>query len=402
MGRKGPPFPIAALILLGCAEPAMVTEHVSTSPVGTGQAGVVLRATVDGITGTMRFESLTGSDVRLNGIYGHQGVTVQLFNSPVRIDTLLGRKTFSADVGVRNLLPFPVGDEQAGPIPLATMGVHVFVTTGPTVTGTTGPCAPSPCTVTTQNHHGTTAFNALNQRYWHWEERLGARGSGSDSSSRQTWIFEASPQVTAFQFEVLVSAAWPAPFDRRWRLQYDGDSIPDLGAEPRWGVTNTSATRLATQGVMNITTLAGGEMEFYRLDSLAPSVNAYAEARVRFNSADSRARAVIHFQDGAKFLALGISSGTIGFLAAATGFPYLASWSVTTNTFRTYQLRKYAADSVVAYVDLQRVGSFPYASLTIPLGPILGTRFQFGSPDVGVVSNADWDYVIFEIGAAHP
>jgi hypothetical protein len=389
-------------VIVAC-DGSAITTAPHDGPISIHVSGTVLRATVDGVAGTLTFAPVhTDGPLTLSRIYGDQGRTVQLYNSPVSIVTSAGRKTFSANVGIRNLLPHSIGDEQSGASPLATMGIHVFITSGPTVTATSSPCNPS-CTIGAQNYHGTLPFHDLNQRYWFWDERVGAAGSGNDTTTaRKLWVFEGNAAVTSFQFDVLVSAAWPAPFDTRWRQHYDGDSLPDLGAEPRWGVTNTSAIRTVSQGILNLVTVPNGEMEFYRLDSLSSTTDAWAETRLRFTSESTSGRAVIHLRDGVKYVALGVASGLVGFVRSATSFPFIASWPIATSEFRTYQLRKYGADSVVIYVDQARIGAIPYASLSAPSGPQLGTRFQFGCPQTSAVSFAEWDFVIFEIGVPQP
>jgi len=125
-----------------------------------------LRGVVDVKAGTLTFGPLGGTvtsrgprDVGPAAIYGDQGVTVRLYNSSV-IDapsSTAGKETYTANVGIQNLLAFPIGDEQAG-VPLDTMGVYVFVNSGPTVTGTSSPCSPG-CAVTVGNAHGHLTFN---------------------------------------------------------------------------------------------------------------------------------------------------------------------------------------------------------------------------------------------------
>lgn len=371
-----------------------------------------IRATADMRAGTLTFEPLSltrssrhlGNTVTPARIYGDQGVTVRIYNSPVTITnpSSPGKKTFSAPVGVRNLLAHPIGDEQAGSAPLDTMGIYVFVNTAPTVTGTSSPCSPV-CTVTVQNHHGTLAFNNPSQQYWHWPERVGAVDGGSDTTlTRKTWTFEADTQVTGFQFDVLVSAAWPPPNDTAWRIDYQGDSLPDTQEEPRWRVTNAlGGTYVSTGGVLNITTNPPDEIEFFRRDSVTTAANAYAEGRIRLNSTGG-SRAAVHFNDGVKYVALGIRAGNVGFISSAQNAPFIVSWPTTTGTLRTYRLRKYAADSAVIYVDGARVGAIAYADLSADPTAASDTRFAFGCPRTGSRSDADWDYVIYEIGVTQP
>ena len=371
-----------------------------------------VRATADMRAGTLTFEPLSPQSVsrEVSGIaqatiYGDQGVTVRIYNSTVTITnpSSPGKKTFSAPVGLRNLLTHSIGDEQAGFAPLDTMGIYVFVKSGPTVTGTSSPCSPA-CTVTVQNHHGTLAFDEPNQRYWHWPERVGAVGGLIDTTlMRKNWVFEADTQVTGFRFDVLVSAAWAAPNGAPWKIDYQGDSLPHTQTEPRWRLTDPlGGTYTATGGLLSMESNPPDELEFYRRDSVTTAASAYAEARIRFNSTTGGARAAIHFNDGVKYVALGIRPGEVGFISSAQSRPFIASWATTTNTFRTYQLRKYAADSAVIYVDGARLGAIAYVALSADPTALSDTRIAFGCPRTGVRSNADWDYVIYEIGVPEP
>jgi hypothetical protein len=367
-----------------------------------------VRGIVDVNAGTLTFEELPSAKpglLRLAGIYGDQGVTVRLYNTPVTIaaSSTPGKETYTANVGLRNLLAHSIGDEQAGASPLDTMGIYVFVTSGPTVTATSFPCSPS-CTVTTQNHHGALAFTgAAPQPYWHWSERVGEFGSGADTTRfRRTWVFEADTQVVGFRFDVLVSAAWPPPNDTRWKIDYQGDSLPDTQSEPRWRLTSAGGTYSATGGILNITTNPPDGVEFYRRDSVTTGANAYAEGGIRLNSTSGGRRAAIHFNDGVKYVALGVGPGEVGFISSAQSGPFIVSWATTTNIFRIYQLRKYAADSAVIYVDGTRVGAIPYASLSADPTAATDTRIVFGCPRTGVSTNADWDYVVYELGVTQP
>jgi hypothetical protein len=405
-------LPLILLALPGCADGTRGTEPIGQPPAPPNGIVTGMRATVDATARTLTFESLPGANpsrghalgARQASIYGDQGVTVRLYNSPVTVASSAtpGKETYTADVGVRNLLAHSIGDEQAGPAPLDTMGIYVFVTSGPTVTSTSSPCSPA-CTVTVRNHHGTLAFSAPTQRYWHWGERVGAVGGGGDTTlARKTWVFEADTQVTGFRFDVLVSAAWPPPNDTRWKIDYQGDSLPDTQEEPRWRLANPGGTYTATGGVLNITTDPPSDVEFYRRDSVTTAANAYAEARIRFNSTSGGRRAAVRFNDGVKYVALGVGPGDAGFISSAQNGPFIVSWPTTTNTFRTYQLRKYAADSAVIYVDGARLGAIAYAALSADPTAGSDTRVAFGCPRTGVSSNADWDYLIYEIGVTQP
>jgi hypothetical protein len=412
-------FPLVLLLAIcGCTDGNRGTDPIAGQP---GPPSVPLaiaggmRGTVDVIARTLTFERLptaTAGLVGLAGIYGDQGVTVTLYNSPVVIaaSSTPGKETYTADVGVRNLLAFPIGDEQAG-TPVDTMGIFVFVTSGPTVTGTSSPCSPT-CSVTVQNAHGMLAFDAPNQQYWHWNDRVGAVGSARDTTLlRRTWVFEADTQVTAFRFDVLVSAAWPPPNQTRWPLGYEGDSVPDVAVEPRWtrNATGTSTFTLnsPSAGIMTITVPALGRLAFYQSDSLNTTTNAYVEARFRTNTATMVSPEIsFGIDDQVKFIAAGISSSQAGFLNGSFAF-LPGAVSVTGTAFHTYQIRKFAADSVQLWIDGVRQVSRVYSTFSAHL-PVTDHGFYFGPAGTGanptslLGNSSSWDYVIYEIGATQP
>jgi hypothetical protein len=344
-------------------------------------------------------------------IYGDQGVTVRLYNSPVTITnpSSPGKKTFSAPVGLENLLSFPIGDEQAGAAPVDTMGIFVFLTEGATVTGTSSPCVPS-CAVTALNYHGTLAFSAPGQRYWHWPERVGATGGTDTTLVRRPWTFEADTQVTSFTFDVLVAAAWPPPDDTRWQIDYQGDSVPNTTTEPRWrrngGASGTIALNSPSAGIVTLAAPAGARLVYIQDDSIGAARSAYIEARVRTNTVTLAPEVAFGMDDDARFIGVGLSGTQVGFLTGT--FTFLGTPVVaTTLTFHTYQIRKFGADSVQLRMDGARIASTPYAALSPSLTgqPHL---FFFGSSGTGFPPlstagvSSSWDYVIYEIGATQP
>jgi len=378
-----------------------------------------LRGVVDVKAGTLTFGPLGGTvtsrgprDVGPAAIYGDQGVTVRLYNSSVIVapSSTAGKETYTANVGIQNLLAFPIGDEQAG-VPLDTMGVYVFVNSGPTVTGTSSPCSPG-CAVTVGNAHGHLTFNQPSQRYWHWNERIGAFGSGSDTTRvRRAWVFEADTQVTNFHFDVLVSAAWPPPAETRWTMAYEGDSVPDVGVEPRWTRNSTGAPTFAlnspSAGIVTISVGAGARVAFYQSDSLNTTTNAYIEARLRANTLTMLAPEVsFGIDDQVKFIGVGVSNAQAGFLNA--NFAFLAgSVPVATSSFHTYRLRKFGADSVQLWIDGVRQASRAYSTLSAHL-PVTPHGFYFGPAGTGanpvttLGNSSSWDYIIYEIGVTQP
>ncbi|MBC7790864.1 MAG: hypothetical protein H7Z74_13025 [Anaerolineae bacterium] len=378
-----------------------------------------MRGTVDVLAGTLTFEPLpdpsSSLSVRRNisaAIYGNQGSTVRIYNSAVTVTepSSPGKKTYSANVGVRNLLAFPIGDEQAG-VPTDTMGIYAFVNSGPTVISTSSACTPA-CVVTVLNNHGTLAFNALAQKYWHWQERLGAAGSPTDTTLlRKSWVFEADTKVTAFSFDVLISAAWSAPNETRWKIDYQGDSLPLFNAEPRWqritaGTLGTVVLNTPSAGILTITVPASARLNYYRNDSLRNTTNAYIESRFRTNTATTGPEMSFGIDDDVKFIAVGLSGTQVGFISGSFAFigtPVTAS----TTTFHTYQIRKFAADSAQLWMDGARIASRTNSAFSASIVGI-SYGFYFGIAGVGISplsvsgSSSSWDYVIYEIGVVQP
>jgi hypothetical protein len=414
---------LATLVLSSCVDGGRGTEPVSHAPSPPSPTVGGLRGTVDAAAGTLTFESLPGAhlsrsapgDARLAAIYGDQGVTVRLYNSPVSVTnpSSPGKKTFSASVGLRNLLAFAIGDEQGTGVPADTMGIYVFINSGPTVTGTSSSCSPA-CTVAAKNHHGTLAFSNPNQRYWHWPERVGATGGLIDTTlARKTWVFEADTQVTSFQFDVLVSAAWARPNETRWKIDFPGDSVPHTTAEPRWrrttsGTVGTVTLDSPSAGIITIATPDGASHWFSRQDSVGSTTSAYIEARFRTNGPHSgNAEVSFGIDDNNKFIAVGVSDVKAGFLRSDFGF--LGNQVETTPaSFHTYRIRKFGADSVQLLIDGTRVDSRNYAALQNSTNTLIPSFFYFGGPGYGSPpsssggNSSSWDYVIYEIGVTEP
>ena len=406
----------AIMAVIGCGDRPSEMEPIGPSaPVPTVAIGT-LRGTVDVVAGTMTFApvspslALRGSLVGNNAaIYGDQGSTVLIYNSPVITSApVAGKKTFSANVGLDNLLPHSIGDEQVGPLPQDTLGIYAFVNSGPTVVSTSSPCSPA-CTVTVQNHHGTLAFNAPAQKYWYWPERLPSTVVRDTTLFRKAWVFQADTQVRIFSFDILVSATWPPPTETRWRVEYPGDSAPHTAAEPRWrqNVCSLGTFTLSTPpDSITLTTPAGSSQFFSRRDSINSTTSAYIEARVRTISTTTAPEVAFAIDDDTRIIGVGISGTMVGFLNSTFGFA-LPSFPATTTTFHVYRIRKFGADSAVLLMDGVRLDgraytSFPASIATFP------AFYAFGGPGTGATplspggNSSKWDYVIFEKGVTQP
>jgi hypothetical protein len=259
---------------------------------------------------------------------------------------------------------------------------------------------------------GIFSFTTPGQRYWFWGEQLAAAGQVGDTTMfRRTWTFEADTQVTTFQFDVLVSAAWPSPHQTRWAVHFGGDSLPNDGTEPRWVRSGSSATTSLNQPSVShirITVSSGGTLTYYRVDSLNTASNAYIETRLALENAFFLTNPEVSFglDDRTKFIAAGMSGARAGFLTGSGSLAFSASEPMTTMSFHTYQLRKFASDSVVLYVDGARLIHQLYSAFPAPL-PGSSHGVYFGPLGTGsgaslLGNQSAWDYVIYEIGATQP
>lgn len=370
----------------------------------------MLRGTVDVVAGTLTFEPAVQFSLRRAregisaAVYGNQGSTVQLYNSAVSIAPGgPGKKSYAATVGLRNLLSHSIGDEQSG-VPRDTMGIFVFFTTEPVVTATSPSC-PS-CAVVVQNHHGTLTFTAASQKYFHWPERLAAAGQPGDTTrSRRSWSFLADSAVTQFQFEVLVAAAWPAPVETQWKIEYGGDSLPEFGTEPLW-LKDTSSTNSGTVsaalGALTISTRPNNEIGYSRRDSLAATSNVYVQARILASATNSGlAETRLSINDGVRVVALGIASDRVGFIDNNNMFFGTPSF-LTTTVYREYRISMYGSDSAAFFVDGVRRDAVPYGSFSPNAVGTAAPRIRFATKAVQGSSKADFDYVIYEIGKTRP
>ncbi|MFN2397885.1 MAG: hypothetical protein ABR543_04475 [Gemmatimonadaceae bacterium] len=396
---------IGVALLAACVDASPTGKNEVVVPVTSQPLLAEVRASVDAATGTISFQPVANAS-RVQGLrtqmYGSQNVNLRLYNDAPQVTSTAVLKTITTNVGIRNLLVHPIGDEEnSGPADV--LGIFVFFTTEPVVTQP-NPCAG--CFARVAKHHGTGTFDAPNRKYYYWRERLASAGSPGDTSTRRLWTFEMSPQVTNFVFTVLVSAAWPPPYETRWKVRYTAatDSEPDLYSEPRW-------TRL-TSGAGGLLSILGGNLrlvgnplgELYQIrrDSITTTGDAYIEASIDLNTRGSSAQVGMAFADGVKLVALGIAGSRVGFVTypglSFIGTPY----SVSTDNFHTYQLRKYKADSAVFFMDGVRRGRISYSSFSADPNTPVSPYVIWGAGATRSGSNSDWRYVLYELGSPMP
>lgn len=362
----------------------------------------MLQGTVDLDRGTLSFSQVVpaGPSGFAPAVYGDQNVAVRLYNSAVVLDSSANPWRWTASVGIRNLRPHYIGDEEATASPVDTMGLYVFFVQD----AVPGQC--SGCFARIANHDGVMSFNAPNQKYFYWNERLNpvSAAGGDTSRARRVWRFETSPGVRSFSFVVLIAAPWPAPHESRWRVQYPADALPGASAPP-WKTESWWPGGSASHagGSLTIRGNTSGLYMFFRRDPIATTQSAYIDATVHTTSGGStRPEVAILVSDHVKLVALGISRNTVGVMTNAGLFQLGTTSSITSGTHQ-FQIRKYAADSAVWYVDGARRGRVTYASLsndTFTTAP--GAYAAFGALPTPTGNQSTWADVIYEIGAPAP
>ena len=393
------PLGLAAFMMLammGCAEPPTGSVPVVV-PAGPTTGVLALRGTVDLDRGTLEF-----APVAPNGlpgfspvIYGDQNVNVRLYNSPVVLDSSTATWRWTANVGVRNMRPHFIGDEESSAAPLDTMGVFVFFVQEPILTQ---PCGG--CFARIANYQGAMSFDAPNRKFFYWPERLNPMGSslGDTTRVRRSWVFETSAGVRSFSFNVLVSTAWPAPYETRWKVEYTADSLPGGSAAP-WKREGTGGNASVSGGSLALRGSFSGL--YYRRDPIAPEQDAYVHAVLRLNGGGSQPEIGLILSDRVKLIGVAIANGTVGLISNAGTFLPGTTASLS-NGAHAVQLRKYAADSAVFFVDGVRRGAASYASLSADTFTPARSSVSFGGLPMSDGSNSTWDSVIYEIGAASP
>ncbi|MGH7626006.1 MAG: hypothetical protein ACREOJ_11915, partial [Gemmatimonadaceae bacterium] len=364
----------AVMVMLGavaCSDQSAVSApEAPVVPVAQPNVLGMVEGQVDA-NGKVTFTPVGSASGRLApgvnaSVYGTQGVNVLLYATPTAPTTKGASSTWTFNVGIQNLLAFPIGASQAGPVPSDTLGLYVAIISGPTaISGTCIAC------IVSFQQAGTGTFTAANQPYVYWHDRLTAHGGGKDTTTaRLPFTFTAPKSVTGFRFTMIVGAAWPPPQQTVWSAYYNAaaDSEPDLHGKPPWKQTfmafpgGTAGAESWGSGALTLSGSGGQNIYFYRADSLAAATPAVIEANMQVNKngkSQSLPEVVFGLADGARKLAMvGLSQNTVGFVRFAPSF--LPTWGFIStslsapagsNSPHTYQLQKFGADSVVLYVD---------------------------------------------------
>jgi hypothetical protein len=399
---KRPFIGLVMMPLISCSEP-LTSGPELLIPVTSLPALGTLRGTVDLGRGTIEFGPVAPPSVPgfSAAIYGDQNVNVRLYNTRVVVDSSTSPWRWTASVGIRNMRSHFIGDEESAAAPLDTIGIYVFFVQD-AVPGQ--PCAG--CFARIANHDGTMSFDAPNQKFFYWHERLNPMGSslGDTTRVRRVWQFETSAGVRSFTFTVLIAAPWPPPQETRWKIQYTADVLPSAAAPP-WKTDNQApgGSASASGGSLALTGNSGGGLMYYRRDPIGPTQDAYIDSRARLVSGGNpRPQIALVLSDHVKLIALGISGNRIGMMRSNGTFQTGTTSSLSSGAHQ-FQLRKHAADSVVWYVDGTRRGRATYASLPDDtFTSSTGAYASFGALATNTGNSSTWDDVIYEIGAASP
>lgn len=220
---------LACLVATACADP--LASGAPTDPLARDAGGTPTGAPVAVVTcvamphgRTVRCGDAAPGAGDAADIIGGQNTLVQLVSSNPNYDGT----TFATDVTIRNLMNEAIGTPD-GTV-RDTAGIRIFFASLPVVTGGTG-------TVTVANPDGVDAFTASNQPYFRYDQIL----AKDATSSVSRWQFTMPPTVTAFTFQVYVSAMVQPLIVINELLANPGGTITDASGE--WVELYNAGTR---------------------------------------------------------------------------------------------------------------------------------------------------------------
>ena len=434
--------PIAAALTLSaaCADtPLGVVREPVRPPVAGPIVTSLMRGDVDALQGTLTWTVLDAplaartAESPMLARYGTQGVTVRLYNTPVAATGCAPTCIDTARVGLRNMLAARIGDEQSGDhFPVSqirdTMGIYIYFTSGPTRTAGTGA---DPVLI---NQHGTMNFDAIDQKYFWYRSRLlgetgGApRADGLDTTqlvtttaptSRHVWKFSRANTVTNYSFTVMVQA----PIDTEtvgWAVNWPGDSIPDLRAEPRWKPDRSTAasTWTITENAGPPTTVSiqanqeDTNREYIREDSVHSADSAYMEVVMHQTTTDPDKRKIepigyFGINDGTRLLMAGTDGTRVGFVSSNYTTFLGTPFTVTTTTDQTYRIVKKGTAAVELWVNGVLRTTLAYTSFSTDPDLVRQSYLFFGHRSnsttggqgvPGTSFTSFWNNVFYKIG----
>lgn len=363
--------------------------------------------------------------------YGTQNSDVRLYNTPVVVSSVSGRTRFTADVGLENLKTLAIGDEEVALsiAPRDTMGIYVFQS-NPVIA-----CSPTVCDVQIFNQHGTGTFTAPNQKYFWYRDRILPGDSvransgcpvGVPGSHGCQWVFDASSNTTTFRFFVQIRAAWEPVVggDTEFQVVYEGDSLPELRAEPLWDVTSRSTLATGwtvTEGTaLSINQAALTQnvtREYIRRDSIMAADVGFMQVTMNQTSSSTKAGTFVvgyfGLDDYTRWLGVGLNKTQVGFITSA--FVFIGTPVTTTPaTVHTYKIVKNGTGNVQLFIDGSATPAQTLAytsfSASVALAPTNYSFFFFGHRNGTNGQGNDapgnswttfWDQVVYKIGATN-
>jgi DNA/RNA endonuclease G (NUC1) len=187
-------FAVAALLLLGACSDRTVMAPESPAPLpelpgAASPTRVECRASVR--TGNVTCASPVSTPEGVSAaLIGGQGTYLRVISSNVSYNAL--DSIFQFDVRLANLLPQAMGSPDG--VTLDSLGIRVFFTSEPAVTGGTG-------SVNVANEDGSASFTGAAQPFFQYNEIL----PQNDTTAAKTWQLKAPPTVETFSFILYVS-----------------------------------------------------------------------------------------------------------------------------------------------------------------------------------------------------
>ena len=421
-------FGLSLVSLAACSE-----RHLSSEPPPPELHTLgIITATVSGKSITTQYTPAPTPGYKVNpllspAIYAGEDTLVHIFGVVDSIHGVVGdSNVWFIRIGARNLLTWPIGAIQGAAIPSDTMGVFLVITGNPVVTNPVPFFCAVDCHVTILNFMGTGSFGSPGQPYFWYHNRPTAMQAvpGTDQTDSILWQFATTnvtppESVTAFTFQLMVSAAWPPGHDTLWTVQYDGtaDSIPDTQASPLWKVFKpTAITTLGSEAFTSGSHLeltdasAASNIYFSRDDSIDSNSSTYVDAKLAASTCPTNVICAVFGvaqpDAGGQLIFAGVAHDSVGFV---TWDQTTATWTMipgavfsagpfdgtATHTYRIRVIPPFAAN-----LCIDKTNKVPLAigSFTLTAGTdFVGRTYAWG--DVGQAGGtvSDWQLMRYQI-----
>jgi hypothetical protein len=237
------------------------------------------------------------------------------------------------------------------------------------------------------------------------------------------WVFDASLNTTAFNFFVQIRAAWEPVVggDPDFTVVYEGDSLPELRAEPRWDVTSRSTLATGwtvTEGTALSVTQTGNTnnitREYIRRDSIRAADVGFMQVTMNQTTTSQKTGTFIigyfGLDDDTRWLGVGLNKTQVGFITSA--FAFIGTPVTTTPAItHTYKLVKNGTGNVELFIDGNSTAAQSTAYTNFSPSVAISNNFSFfffghrtGTNGLGTDAHGSswttlWDQVVYKIGA---